>query len=102
MYAIIKTGGKQYHVKKGDIIKVELLGIEKDKEVEFKEIVLLGDGQQIKVGTPHIKGSVIGKVLDEVKEKKVLVYKYKRRKNYRRKKGHRQRLNRVKITDIKT
>ena len=100
MYAIIQTGGKQYRVKKGDVIDVELLKDSKEK-VEFKEILLFNDGKKTVVGTPTVpKTSVKGKILGEVKGPKVVAYKFKKRKNYRRKVGHRQRYNRVEITTV--
>ena len=99
MYAIIKTGGKQYRVEQGDIIDVELLG--EEKTVNFNEVLFASDGKTAQVGTPHVAGFVVkGEVLGEVKGDKVFAFKYKRRKNYRRKVGHRQRYNRVKITEI--
>lgn len=101
MYAIIKTGGKQYRVAAGDIIDVELLGTEKNSQVEFKDVLFLNDGNSVKVGVPSLPGCVVlGEVLDEVKGPKVVTFKYKRRKMYRRKVGHRQRYSRVKITEI--
>ncbi|MDR3625059.1 MAG: 50S ribosomal protein L21 [Chlamydiales bacterium] len=101
MYAIIATGGKQYRVEKGDVIDVELLGQEVDSAVEFNEVLFIGNGSTTKVGDPHIGGSIVkGELVDEVKGPKVVAFKYKRRKNYRRKVGHRQRYSRVKITDI--
>lgn len=99
MYAIIKTGSKQYRVKEGDVIDVELLSAG-DTHTEF-ETLLLNTGNAIKVGTPSVAGaSVKGEILAEVKGKKEIVYKYKRRKNCRVKNGHRQKLSRVKITEI--
>ncbi len=100
MYAIIQTGGKQYRVEKGDTIEVELLGTE-DGPVEFKEVVLFNDGKSAHVGTPHVaKCLVKGEVVGDTKGPKVVSFKYKRRKNYRRKVGHRQKYSVVKITDI--
>jgi large subunit ribosomal protein L21 len=101
MYAIIKTGGKQYRVAAGDVIDVELLGADKNSQIKFNEVLFLYDGNQAKVGAPSITGAVVlGEVLDEVKGPKVIAFKYKRRKMYRRKVGHRQRYSRVKITEI--
>lgn len=98
--AVIQTGGKQYLVEKGDVIDVELLGVETGN-VEFKEVVLFNDGSKAEVGLPFVKGvTVKGEVLAEVKAPKVISFKYKRRKNYHRKKGHRQKHSRVKITDL--
>lgn len=100
MYAIIQTGGKQYRVEKGDQIEVELLGQESGA-VEFKEVLMFNDGKKAQIGTPHVaKCLVKGEVLGETKGPKVVSFKYKRRKNYRRKVGHRQKYAVVKITDI--
>ena len=104
MYAIIKTGGKQVRVKKGDLIDIELLNTEADS-VDFKEVLFVGPSEEGKgenlVGTPHVEGyTVTGEILGEVKGPKVISYKFKRRKNYHRKIGHRQRYSRVKITNI--
>ena len=100
MYAIIESGSKQYKVKKGDIIEVELLKM--DKTVEFKNVLLLNDGKTTKIGNPIVEGSIVlGEILEEIKGPKVVAFKYKRRKNYHKKVGHRQRYNKVKITEIK-
>lgn len=102
MYAIIETGGKQYRVAKGDVIDVELVKVE-GNQVEFKQVLFLNDGSQVKVGLPHISEcTVMAELLGESKGPKVVAFKYKRRKNYRRKVGHRQKYSRVKITDIVT
>ncbi|MBM3192371.1 MAG: 50S ribosomal protein L21 [Chlamydiae bacterium] len=101
MYAIIETGGKQYKVQKGDIIDVELLHSAVNSAVEFNQVLLINDGQSTWVGTPKVdQFKVLGEVLDEVRGPKVVAYKYKQRKNYRRKVGHRQDYSRVKILDI--
>lgn len=100
MYAIIQTGGKQYRVEKGDTIEVELLGIESGA-VEFNEVLLFSDEQAAHIGTPHIdKCLVKGELVGNIKGPKVISFKYKRRKNYHRKVGHRQKYSVVKITDI--
>lgn len=102
MYAIIETGGKQYRVTKGDVIDVELLTVE-GNQVEFKQVLFLNDGSQVKVGLPNLpECTVMGELLGESKGPKVVAFKYKRRKNFRRKVGHRQKYSRVKITDIVT
>lgn len=102
MYAIIETGGKQYRVEKGDIIDVELLGqLDNGSKVEFKEVLFLYNGKNSIVGTPHIaKCHVSGEFLEQVKGPKVIAYKYKERKNVRKKIGHRQKYARVRITEI--
>jgi large subunit ribosomal protein L21 len=101
MYAIVEIKGKQYKVKKGDVIDVDLLQKNGGEKVEFKDVLFLREENSSKIGTPHLKCSVEGVVLGDVKDKKVVVYKYKRRKNYRRKQGHRQKYTTVKITEIK-
>ncbi len=102
MYAIIETGGKQYRVEKGDIIDVELLnGAEQGKPVEFNHVLFVNSGSDVKVGKPYISASLVrGELQQEVKGPKVVSFKYKKRKGFRRKVGHRQRYCRVKITDI--
>lgn len=102
MYVIIETGGKQYRVQQGDIIDVELLKSGNDKTVSFPQILFYNDGSTSLVGQPHLnKCIVMGEILEETKGPKVIAYKYKKRKNYRRKVGHRQKYSRVKITEIK-
>lgn len=101
MYAIIKTGGKQYKVKQGDVIDIELLKDVSNQTVEFDEVLFLSDGTSYQVGTPKLSSRVIGELLEEVKGPKVIAYKYKQRKNSRRKVGHRQKYSRVKIVEIK-
>jgi large subunit ribosomal protein L21 len=101
MYAIIQTGGKQFRVKKGDIIDVELLDSASDQSIEFKEIIMLNDGTTTKIGLPTVEKCLVkGEILAEALGPKVVSYKYKRRKNYHRKRGHRQKYSRIKITDI--
>ncbi|MCF7806817.1 MAG: 50S ribosomal protein L21 [Simkaniaceae bacterium] len=102
MYAIIRSGSKQYRVQEGDTIDVELLESQEGQTVEFDEILFYNNGSDIKVGTPHISGfTVEGEILDEVKGPKVIAFKYKMRKSSRKKVGHRQKYSRVKITKIK-
>ena len=101
MYAVIKTGGKQYRVQQGDVIFVEKLNAQADEAVTFDEVLLVGDADQSKVGTPVVKGAKVeGKVLAQVKGKKIVVYKYKAKKNERKKQGHRQPYTKVEITAI--
>lgn len=101
MYAIIETGGKQYRVEKGDVIDVELLEADAGKKIEFKNVLFINNAGTVKIGTPHIaKSKVQGEFLEEVKGPKVVAFKYKQRKPFRRKVGHRQRYARVKITEI--
>ena len=100
MYAVIKTGGKQYRVEKNDILEVELLEAKKGDKVSL-EVLLLG-GDTPKIGAPTVAGATVSaEVVDQIKDDKVIVFKKKRRQNYRRKNGHRQNLTVLKITDIK-
>jgi len=100
MYAVIQTGGKQYKVFKGDTINVERLGTAK-KEVTIKDVLLISDGKDIKIGKPFIKDAkVICEVLSHFRGKKILSYKYKRRTYARWRRGHRQLLTRLKIKEI--
>ena len=103
MYAIIQTGGKQFTVKTGDIIEVEKLANEVGQEVVFSEVLAVGsDDGKLNVGTPRVEGAqVTAKVLDQFRAKKLIVFKMKRRKGYRRTYGHRQSLTRVEIGEIK-
>ena len=97
MYAVIKTGGKQYNVTTGDVVKIEKIVGEEGKEVVFNEVLALGET----IGTPLVSGaSVKAVVLKQAKDAKVIVFKKKRRQGYRRKNGHRQYISIVKITDI--
>ncbi|MBC7348777.1 MAG: 50S ribosomal protein L21 [Candidatus Aminicenantes bacterium] len=101
MFAVIKTGGKQYRVKVGDVLSVEKLEAEKGQLVHFDQVLLLEDDSQIQVGTPYLeKARVAAEVLDDYKGGKVIVFKKKRRKGYRRKKGHRQLMTKVRISGI--
>ena len=101
MYAVIKTGGKQYRVQQGDVIFVEKLNAQADEAVTFDEVLLVGEADQTKVGTPVVDGAKVeGKVLSQVKSKKIVVYKYKAKKNERKKQGHRQPYTKVEITAI--
>ena len=101
MYAVIKTGGKQYRVQQGDVIFVEKLNAQADEAVTFDEVLLVGDADQSKVGTPVVEGAKVeGKVVAQVKGEKITVYKYKAKKNERKKQGHRQPYTKVEITAI--
>lgn len=102
MYAIIESCGKQYKVEEGDVVFFEKLDTEEGKKVTFDKVVLVSDGKKIEVGAPYVKGfKVEGKVVAHGKSKKILVYKYKAKKNYRRTQGHRQPYTKVEITTIK-
>lgn len=102
MFAVIKTGGKQYKVAENDVIKVEKLDTEAGKKVKIKEVLMVGGEGDVKVGDPLLKGAeVTAEVLEQARAKKIIVFKKKRRQNYRRKKGHRQHQTVLKITGIK-
>ncbi len=103
MFAVIKTGGKQYKVAKDDVIVVEKLDGETGEVVAFESVLMVGEGAETKAGAPFVEGvCVAGEVVEQTRGDKVLVFKKKRRHNYRRTKGHRQDLTVVKITDILT
>ena len=100
MYAVIKTGGKQYRVQKDDVIYVEKLDAKEGDAVNF-EVLMLGKDDGVVIGTPVVEGAKVeGEVLGQVKSAKVVVYKYKSKKNERRNQGHRQPYTKVKITEI--
>ena len=102
MYAVIEACGKQYKVTKGDVVFFEKLDVEEGKKVTFDKVVLVSEEGKIEVGTPYVKGmKVEGKVVAHGKGKKIIVFKYKAKKNYRRKQGHRQPYTKVEITAIK-
>lgn len=101
MFAIIKTGGKQYKVAANDIIKVEKLVGESGDSIEFTDVLMMGEGNAVKIGTPFVtKAKVCGTVLDQIRDDKVIIFKKNRRHNYRRKNGHRQSLTVVQITEL--
>ena len=101
MYAVIETGGKQYKVSEGDVIYVEKLDVEAGADIAFDKVLLIGEGSEVKVGAPVVDGvSVAGKVIKNDKAKKVVVYKYKPKKGYHKKQGHRQPYTKVEITKI--
>ena len=101
MYAVIESCGKQYKVEKGDVVFFEKLDAEEGKKVTFDNVVLVSDNGKVQVGTPYVKGvKVEGKVVSHGKGKKIIVYKMKPKKNYRRKQGHRQPYTKVEITAI--
>ncbi len=101
MYAIIETGGKQYKVNEGDIITVEKLGVEAGSDYTFESVLAVGEGDSIKVGAPTVSGaSVKASVIGEGKAKKVIVYKYKPKKGFHKKNGHRQPFTKLKIEKI--
>ena len=103
MYAIIESCGKQYKVTEGDVVFFEKLDAEYGKKVTFDKVVLVSNDGKVQVGNPYVKGvKVEGKVVSHGKAKKIIVFKKKAKKNYRRKQGHRQPYTKVEITAIKT
>jgi len=101
MYAVVRSGGKEYRVSKGDLIRVEKLEGAAGDQVVLKDVLMTSDEGQVQVGTPHLTNAVVtGKIVQEAKGKKVLTYKMKRRKNYRRMKGHRQTYTYLRVEDI--
>ncbi len=101
MFAIIKTGGKQYRVQQGDVLSVERLPAGPKKKILFDQILLIGDEKETLIGTPFLEKAVVrAEVIEDFKDDKVIVFKKKRRKQYRRTRGHRQPLTRVKILNI--
>ena len=103
MYAIIESCGKQYKVAEGDVVFFEKLDAEEGKKVTFDKVILVSEEGKVQVGAPYVKGvKVEGKVVSHGKGKKIIVFKMKAKKNYRRKQGHRQPYTKVEITTIKT
>lgn len=101
MYAVLSTGGKQYRVQEGDVIFVEKLNAEVDSTVELTEVLAVSNGDALKVGTPVVEGAkVVAKVLAQGKAKKITVFKYKPKKDYRKKNGHRQPYTKLVIEKI--
>ena len=103
MYAIIESCGKQYKVAEGDVVFFEKLDAEEGKKVTFDKVILVSEDGKVQVGAPYVKGAKVeGKVVSHGKGKKIIVFKMKAKKNYRRKQGHRQPYTKVEITTIKT
>ena len=103
MYAIIESCGKQYKVTEGDVVFFEKLDVEEGKKVTFDKVILVSEEGKVQIGNPYVKGvKVEGKVVSHGKGKKIIVFKMKPKKNYRRKQGHRQPYTKVEITGIKT
>lgn len=100
-YAVIRTGGKQYRVSEGDIVKIEKLAGEVGETVTLGDVLFVGDNGEVKIGAPLVANAkVMGEIVDQAKAKKVLVFKKKRRKSYSRQRGHRQNQTVLKITEI--
>ena len=100
MYAVIETGGKQYRVQEGDIITIEKIKAEVGETVAFDKVLVLSDGNDVKVGTPYLDAAVTGSVVEHGKGQKVIIFKYKAKKDYRKKQGHRQPYTMVKIESL--
>jgi large subunit ribosomal protein L21 len=101
MHAVIKTGGKQYRVAANDILTIERLPGEANGQIEFSEVLMIGDGSTAQIGAPFISGAkVLAELVEQVRGPKLIAFKKRRRKNSRRKKGHRQDLTKVRITSI--
>ncbi len=103
MYAVIETGGKQYRVAQDDVIQVEKLPGEKGGQIAFDRVLMTGAGEAVTVGTPHVAGArVTAEIVDQKRTPKIIVFKKQRRKNHRRKKGHRQSVTMLRIVGIET
>ena len=101
-YAIFEAGGRQFRAEAGDSIKMPLMNGDPGTKVTFDQVLLTADGDKVKAGQPMVRGAkVLGQIVEHGKEPKIYVFKFKRRKNYRRKTGHRQQYTEVKITDLK-
>lgn len=101
MFAVIKTGGKQYKVQEGDVLQIEKLSLEKDKKVVFDQVLLIDDEEKTLIGTPFVENAQVqAVVLENFKDDKVIVFKKKRRKQYRKKTGHRQELTKLRVEKI--
>ena len=102
MYAVIVSGGKQHRVEEGEVLKLEKLEAATGEKVEFDKVLMVGEGESVKIGTPYVKGSqVTAEVLNQGRGKKIQVIKFNRRKQFRKQQGHRQWFTEVKITGIK-
>lgn len=102
MYAVVATGGKQYKVKEGETLRVEKLPGEIGSSVSFDRVLMYSDGENVTIGQPVLENiAVTGHIVEQGKAKKIIVFKYKRRKRYRRKQGHRQQFTAIKIDSIK-
>ena len=101
MYAIIETGGKQYRVQEGDVVRVEKLEIADGEKVKFDKVLLVADEGRLNVGKPYVDGAIVEAVVEKQgKEKKIIIFKYKSKKDYRKRQGHRQPYTQIKIEKI--
>ncbi len=102
MYAIVETGGKQYRVAPGGVIAVERLPGNVGEVVELSRVLLVGEGEKVQIGSPVVSGATVrAKILDQVRGRKVTVFKFRRRAKYRRKSGHRQGLTRLRVEEVR-
>lgn len=102
MYAVIKTGGKQYKVEEGTVLQVEKLEQNEGDKIEFNDVLMYSDGENVTLGNPLVENAIVkAEIIKQAKDKKVLVFKYKRRKGYRKMRGHRQLFTEIKINSIK-
>ncbi len=101
MYAVIRTGGKQYKVQEEQVLEVEKLDGDKGSQIEFDDILLYSDGETITLGSPKVENAIVkAEIIEQARDKKTLVFKYKRRKGYRKMRGHRQHYTQIKIGSI--
>lgn len=101
MYAVIKTGGKQYRVAEGDTLQIEKVAGKAGEKLSFDQVLLIGGSDNVKVGAPTVKGAKVdAEIVSQDRGKKIVVFKMRRRKNYRRKQGHRQPYTQIKITGV--
>ena len=101
MYAVVATGGKQYRVEEGDVVRIEKIPGEIGESVSFDRVLMISDGDNVTIGQPVVENAAVdGRIVEQDRSKKVLVFKYKRRKRFRRKQGHRQYYTAVRITGI--
>jgi len=101
MYAVLTTGGKQYRVQKGETLKIEKIPGDVGSQVAFDQVLMVSDGDRVEIGQPLVENAVVNAhIVEQGKHKKILVFKYKRRKRFRRTQGHRQQFTAVKIDDI--
>lgn len=101
MYAIVEEGSKQYRMEKGAVLLIDRKERNAGEKIEFANVLVFSDGEKVKIGTPYVQGiKVIGEVIGEVKDKKIKVFKYRRREGYHRTIGHREKYTRVKVTEI--
>ena len=101
MYAVFESGGKQHRVEKGDVVKLEKIEAQPGSRLEFENVLLVGEGEGVKIGQPYLSGSkVVAEVLEHGRDKKIRIIKFRRRKHHRKQMGHRQWYTAVRVTDI--